>query len=355
MFTILKKDEIKSLSIRGFIDIVDKIDFEPLYQRYGNIWNTGKKQLLLDTIINGFDIPKFYFNYFVKENNILNPNHFVYAIIDGKQRLLAIKEFYNNKLSLSDTFVYYKDDKINLKGLSRQQIALKSPEILNIIDNYILDVVYVITDEEEKIEELFSRLNGGSALNNAEKRNAIGGYLNSQIRLLAEQHPFFLNKLKFNNPRFQHQDLLTKLAFIEFHQKLQTLSNEALNQFVRTHKNENSDSLEIISSVRQKLDMLSYEFFDSDKLLTGKGVVPVYYWFITSKNLYNINIRSYFEYFESFRRTDKTKDPEFRNPELLAFDRLNQQGTHKDKSLIGRFEILEKYFYQWAAIHKKNY
>ncbi len=327
MFTILKKDEIKSLSIRGFIDIVDKIDFEPLYQRYGNIWNTGKKQLLLDTIINGFDIPKFYFKYFVKENNILNPNHFVYAIIDGKQRLLAIKEFYNNKLSLSDTFVYYKDDKIN----------------------------FVITDEEEKIEELFSRLNGGSALNNAEKRNAIGGYLNSQIRLLAEQHPFFLNKLKFNNPRFQHQDLLTKLAFIEFHQKLQTLSNEALNQFVRTHKNENSDSLEIISSVRQKLDMLSYEFFDSDKLLTGKGVVPVYYWFITSKNLYNINIRSYFEYFESLRRTDKTKDPEFRNPELLAFDRLNQQGTHKDKSLIGRFEILEKYFYQWAAIHKKNY
>ncbi|MEZ0130500.1 DUF262 domain-containing protein, partial [Flavobacterium sp. LBUM151] len=123
MFTVLKRDELKPLSIRGFIDIVEKIDFDPLYQRYGNIWNTNKKQLLLDTVINGYDIPKFYFNYFINENNILNPNNFVYAIIDGKQRLLAIKEFYENKLKLSDTFIYYQNEEINLKGLNRLDIA----------------------------------------------------------------------------------------------------------------------------------------------------------------------------------------------------------------------------------------
>lgn len=344
MFDILKRDELKPLTVSGFIKLCYKIDFDPLYQRYGNIWNTSKKQLLLDTIINGFDIPKFYFNYFINENNILNPNHFVYAIIDGKQRLLAIKEFYDNKLKLSDTFIYYKNESINLKGLNRQQIANYYPEISNTIDNYILDVVYVVTDEEEKIEELFLRLNGGSALNNAEKRNAIGGYLNNEIRRIAENHTFFTTKINFNNPRFQHQDLLTKLAFIEFHKKLQTLSNDTLNQFVRTHNKETYASRKMFDDLILNLNKLNDEFLDNDKLLAGKGIIPVYYWFITSKNLFHHNIRDFFERFEMLRKSNKTQEPEQQNPELVDFDRWNQQGTHRDKSLIGRFEILEKYF-----------
>lgn len=344
MFTILKRNELKPLSIKGFIDISNLIDFDPLYQRYGNIWNNNKKQLLLDTIINGYDIPKFYFNYFINENNILNPNNTIYAIIDGKQRLLAIKEFYENELKLSENFVYYKNEQINLKGLNRQQIGQISPEILNIIDNYILDVVYIITDEDEKIEELFLRLNGGSALNNAEKRNAIGGFLNNEIRILAEKHQFFSDKIKFNNPRFQHQDLLIKLAFIEFHQRLQTLSNEALNQFLRTHKDESEESKMIIKQVINKLDLLSAEFLDNDKLLTGKGVIPVYYWFITSLNLYHINIRGFLQHFEYLRKDNRLKQAENQIPELIDFDRWNQQGTHRDKSLIGRFEIIKKYY-----------
>lgn len=344
MFTILKRDEIKSLSVRGFIEIIDKIDFDPVYQRYGNIWDNTKNQLLLDTIINGFDIPKFYFNYFINENNILNSTNCIYALIDGKQRLLALKEFYDNKLKLSDTFVYYKNEQINLKGLNRRQIAENNPEILNIIDNYILDVVYIVTDEDEKIEELFLRLNGGSALNNAEKRNAIGGFLNNQIRTLAEQHPFFTDKIKFNNPRFQHQDLLIKLAFIEFHQKLQTLSNDALNQFVRTHKDDSQESRNIIRKISEKLDLLYTEFLDNDNLLKGKGLIPVYYWFITSQNLYHIKIRDFFEHFEYLRKDNKLKQADSQIPDLIDFDRWNQQGTHRDKSLNGRFQILKKYY-----------
>lgn len=344
MFTILKKDELKPLTIQGFSEIINKIDFEPTYQRYGNIWSTSKKQLLLDTVINEFDIPKFYLNYFINENNDLNPNNFVYAIIDGKQRLLAIKEFLENKLRLSDTFIYYKDENINLRGLNRIEIAENFPQISYIIDNYILDVVYIVTDEEEKIEELFLRLNGGSALNNAERRNAIGGYLNRKIREIAESHPFFVENIKFKNPRFQHQDLLTKIAFIEFHNRLQTLSNDSLNQFVRTHNIENLETTDFIEKLIHKLDLLSKEFHPNDKLLVGKGIIPVYYWFINENNLYNINIRTYLESFEELRKENRLLEPEKQNPELVDFDRWNQQGTHRDKSLAGRVKILSKYY-----------
>ncbi|MEG0915580.1 MAG: DUF262 domain-containing protein [Myroides sp.] len=351
MFSILKNDELKPLTIQGFYEILKKIDFTPLYQRYGNIWTVGKKQLLIDTIINEFDIPKFYFNYFINENNDLNPNNFIYAIIDGKQRLLAIKEFLDNKLKLSDSITYYKDESLILRGLNRLEIAERFPEISNLIDNYILDVVYIITDEEEKIEELFLRLNGGSALNNAEKRNAIGGYLNRKIREISETHPFFIDNIKFKNPRFQHQDLLTKLAFIEFHNRIQTLSNDSLNQFVRTHNVQTAEIDLFIDNLIEKLNLLNKIFHQNDKLLIGKGIIPVYYWFINENQYYNIDIRDFLEYFEDLRKKNRLKDPEMQNPELVDFDRWNQQGTHRDKSLLGRVKILEKYYMEFVVIN----
>ncbi|MEZ0128575.1 hypothetical protein AB9T88_01685, partial [Flavobacterium sp. LBUM151] len=62
-----------------------------------------------------------------------------------------------------------------------------------------------------------------------------------------------------------------------------------------------------------------------------------------SKNLYNVNIRDFFRQFESLRKENRAKESELQNPELIDFDRWNQQGTHRDRSLIGRYEILEKY------------
>ena len=38
----------------------DKMFMNPVYQREANIWSDEKKQLLIDSIINHFDIPKLY-------------------------------------------------------------------------------------------------------------------------------------------------------------------------------------------------------------------------------------------------------------------------------------------------------
>ena len=44
----------------------DKIFLDPPYQRSGDIWNLYKKQLLIDSLINGFDIPKLYLHEYEK-------------------------------------------------------------------------------------------------------------------------------------------------------------------------------------------------------------------------------------------------------------------------------------------------
>ena len=62
---------------------------DPEYQRDSDIWSLEKKQLLIDSILNGYDIPKIYFHEFSPQKKIKG-DVYKYAIIDGKQRISAL-------------------------------------------------------------------------------------------------------------------------------------------------------------------------------------------------------------------------------------------------------------------------
>lgn len=349
MFKILRIGELEPLSIKDFQKISDRVDFSPIYQRYGNIWSPEKKRLLIDTIINGFDIPKFYFNYFIEENNLLNPKKAIYAVIDGKQRLQVILDFLNDRFVLDSEFVFYENPSYNLKGLKFSQIAQIHSDIASIIENYILDIIYVITDEEDKLEELFLRLNGGSALTNAEKRNAIGGFLNRNVREIVESHSFFSNKVRFKNPRYQHQDLLTRLLFIEENNALLSLTNSSLDKFVRANSVENDEINLVLQRTNSALDILQNMFQDNDILLKGKGIIPVYYFFVTRHTPDIVTFRDFLEQFENIRLENRNGEEENQKSILIDFDRHNQQGVHRDKSLKERLNVLTRYYEKYLS------
>jgi len=344
MFKIYKIGDLGEQTIRGIVEIKEKIDFFPVYQRYGSIWDSYKQKLLIDTILNGYDIPKFYFNYFIEPDNPLNKNNKIYAVIDGKQRLQTIIDFVENKFPLDKEFEYYDDESIDLKSLYYSEIANKYPEVISKFYERTLDIVFVSTDDEERLEELFLRLNGGEALTNAEKRNAIGGYLNEEVRSIVESNMFFLEKVRFKNPRYQHQDLLTKLLYIENNGDLVSLTNSALNNFVRNNKSKNDLIEDIIQRVVTGLSDLSNTFNDKDSLLRGKGIIPVYYYYITRYNPDKQRFRSFLIDFENLRQENKKLDDNLTNPTLVEFDRLNQQAVHTQKSLSRRLEIIQKLY-----------
>ena len=54
-------------------------------ERESGVWSTEKKQLFLDSLFNGFDIPKIYLH-----DLRGNDPRYDFAVIDGKQRLHAI-------------------------------------------------------------------------------------------------------------------------------------------------------------------------------------------------------------------------------------------------------------------------
>lgn len=80
------------------------IDFDPDYQR-GYVWTQEDKELLLDSIFKNIDIGKFVF---IRLSDFeWMKRNFGYEILDGKQRLSTLIEFYENKLAYKGK--YYND------------------------------------------------------------------------------------------------------------------------------------------------------------------------------------------------------------------------------------------------------
>jgi hypothetical protein len=342
MYKIYPINELGKQTVSKIYENKDRVDFSPYYQRFGGVWSPEKKKLLIDTIINEFDIPKFYFNYFIEQDNPLNINNKLYAVIDGKQRLQAIFDFLDNKYSL-DSSCGIMDEKISLNNYNFDKLKLEYPSTAKKILNYVLDIVFIVTDEDSRLEEMFLRLNGGIALTNAEKRNAINSFLNREIRRIILENDFFTKKIRFKNPRFQHNDLLTKLFYIENNGQLVNLGNNELDKFIRDLSEENQKTTNLIPQTLNVLGKFNEVFENQDMILKGKGVIPVFYQFLKDNQLDDSNfLKQYLKDFENLRIENRKSEEQ--NVMLQEFDFFNQQGVHRAKSLEFRFRVLNLFF-----------
>jgi len=342
MFKVEKQRAFNLSNIKEVVNISSQIDFDPPYQRYGNIWTLDKKQLLIDSILNEYDIPKIYLHYITEYNSEINASGKPYAIIDGKQRLQAIIDFANGDFKLGEDFIYEKNPSINIARKGYKELANEYSEIKYEFDNFELDIVYIITNDIEKLEEFFYRLNEGQPLNNAEKRNRISGYINSQIKLIIANNEFFLKKFSSSRKRLQYEDLCLKLLYLEYHDEIKSFDKKDLDDFVESHRSKDANIEKAIISLKNNLNLLSTIFIDEDYLLKSRSIIPVYYYFI----IHNVNkydsIRAYLENFNDIIKLNrKQKTP---NPILLEFDRQNQQGVHRLRSLSYRYEVITKYY-----------
>ena len=192
----------------------DNIDLDPPYQRRGGIWKDKERSYLIDSIINGYDLPKFYIADFSYLNTELNVNKKQYAVIDGKQRFSAIFSFLNDGFSLDKEIVYEKKPEFKIYGLKYSEIKARYAEIASQIDNFNINVMSVITDDKTKIDDLFVRLNRGKALTGAEIRSAMKGIVPQEISTIAH-HRFFFEITKFSTARKQDENVAAKLLLIE--------------------------------------------------------------------------------------------------------------------------------------------
>ncbi|NEM99769.1 DUF262 domain-containing protein, partial [Pontibacter burrus] len=140
------KIKVETWTLNDLVNAQGKINPKPQYQRT-SVWQPPKKKLLIDSILRGYDIPKFYLR--KTPNDLI----FNYEVTDGQQRMRAIWEFIEGKFTLDEaTF-----DNINTKNLSYNKLSknniLKHTQFLN----YPITVAIITEASQEEIRTLFAR------------------------------------------------------------------------------------------------------------------------------------------------------------------------------------------------------
>ncbi|MHB2061410.1 DUF262 domain-containing protein [Pseudomonas monsensis] len=330
----------------------NKIDMEPPYQRRGRLWSQTDKAYLIDSILNGFDIPKLYMaDFTVGEGSSLNKNKLPYAIIDGKQRLEAIFDFFQNKVVLNQDFVYLPNPELKLGGLSYKDLYSNHYEIAEIFEVFPLTIMSVHASTEEPINELFVRLNRNKPLTGAEIRNAMSGPAPAIIRTIRD-HEFFIENVAFPFTRGADLNAAAKILQFEFEGKPVDTKKKVLDSFVSSIKlAERRDHLELAARrVNENLTVMSEIFLPKDKLLSSGGLLPVYYWFCRNQIEENYYlIREFLVNFENERKSIRSaisEQTEKNFSTYVKFDIYNRS-TNDLVSHQGRYEILQDLFYIW--------
>lgn len=240
----------------------DQINTTPDYQRPA-VWRGPQKQLLIDTILRGYDIPKLYWRQVESK-----PGDERYDVVDGQQRLRAIWEFFDGKFMLSKN-----SDTINGENVAGCKYGDLSTKLKIKFDSYPLDVVILDTAEEDEVRDMFLRLQNGTTLRAQEKRNAYRGKMRDFIKTLS-QHKFF-DSVNITSTRYQHDLVAAQFMCLELAGEPTSIKKADLDKMYREHKDFDEKSSPA-KNVRRILDKLQSAFPEKTPELEHHSVISLY-------------------------------------------------------------------------------
>lgn len=176
------------------------------YQRGRGLWPLNARSYFIDSILNGFPFPKIT----IRQTVDLKTKKSIREIIDGQQRMTAIRDFINDKLILSKVSENYKGRSFSNIDKDIQQNFL----------SYEVAVDTVIAASEEEVLEIFRRMNSYTLpLNEAERRHAtyqgeFKWYVKDMIKLCTPLFEKWEILTVRQISRMQDADLITELCQI---------------------------------------------------------------------------------------------------------------------------------------------
>lgn len=346
---------IPELSIAKFSRMREIVDLDPPYQREGGIWGVDTRSGLIDSIINGLDVPKLYFDRLRTRRLNAGGLTYQYAVIDGKQRLEAVISFLLGSLRLADDFRFFEDDSVKASRMTLADLEEQYPLLARRFLDYELPVVGVTSDSGDLIEEMFQRLNASSSLNAAERRNAISGATRDAANELAK-HVLLTVGSPIKNARYKYRELGAKFLAIENQlytrgRIVDTKADTLYRLFLETHGDSPSISPTTMDEYRDRaaatLDRMSTVFDENDPLLASIGTVVVYYIFFRNVAAEAID-RAALQDFEDLRREASRMSEDDDGYARAANLRLREynvfvQSTNDGRALERRAAILSSY------------
>lgn len=309
--------------------IRQRIDTNPDFQRPA-VWTTAQKQLLIDTILRDYDVPKMYWRKLPG-----TPDR--YDVVDGQQRLRAIWSFVDGEFKLP------KDaepvETLACAGCSYETL----PDDLRVrFDTYALDVVVLEDTDEDEVREMFLRLQNGTSLKAQEKRNAMPGAMRVFVRSLTE-HEFF-QRVGFANTRFTYDQVAAQMVCLELAGGPTNVKNGDLNRMYESGQTFDANGSSA-KAVRKTLNLLAEVFSDKTPELERYNVIALYCVFAELQRGYAVGgikseLREWFLEFESKRRAQEALDEDHGEAEWVTYKERISHSTDAQESIRFRMDFM---------------
>ncbi|KAB7689971.1 DUF262 domain-containing protein [Plesiomonas shigelloides] len=280
---------IKEMDVR-ISDVCDdikngEIDLRPDFQR-GEVWTSTKKKLLIDSILREWHVPPIH---------LVTLSDGTYEVLDGQQRLTAIKQFVENRYAI-DGYIDPIDDEI--VALNNLKYSSLPKQVQKAFDRFTLKI-YKITDYNHgEPSELFHRLNQTVKLTSSEARNAIYGNVRDNISdLVSKMNELDINRdiLGFSNSRMAYNDLLSRVAIFVEDGSLRTVVNDSVLN--KKYRDVNGFKQSVLDALSYAIDIFGFirEEFNSEHVLPSLTKASSLNWFYLFASIYenglNVEIR----------------------------------------------------------------
>lgn len=235
-----------------------EIDLAPEYQR-GKVWSRRRQALLIDSMVRGYDLPKFY---------VRQVEDGPEEVVDGQQRMTAIAAFFSDEVPLP------KESGV-LAGKRHSQLP---SDVQDSLDDFQLHFTVISKASEVEVREMFLRLQMGVKLNAAEELNAVAGGMHDFVAAVASL-PLFNSKIAFSNNRGAHRHVAAQLARLAI-LGLGDVRKPDLLQLFKTHADWAPDDR--AKKLRRVVEWSGKVFDDKDPALRNRGQAVSLLWAVYS-------------------------------------------------------------------------
>lgn len=239
------------LELETIVNRIDRkeLDLRPDFQR-GEIWDRPRKQRLIDSILRDWYVPAIHI--------VESPNGDE-EVLDGQQRLAAIRDFFHDDFPVNGK-TEPQDDRIEaLHGKKFSSLPIQYQKNLR---RFELPVVRLREFAPSEPNELFFRLNQSYTLTPPEKRNALHGPARNQVKSLVvslEKLGFLTpEKVGFSNGRLAYDDIIARTCVALQHGDLSVhINNSTVEDFYRTREFDAVVLEGVVDSANDILQMIS--------------------------------------------------------------------------------------------------